>query len=121
MKPCLPDSGWYGQGDSRHHGGRRIARILVPTFLVALVLVQACGGRQEPVQLVTHDVRPDTVPCAVGPSWEFPPAVIGERPAVDDGLRLSWCAEPEGSGGQQLPLMAPQRRALDEGTPRQLP
>jgi hypothetical protein len=121
MRLCLPDSGRHGQGGSRQQGGRRIARVVVLTFLVALLLVQACGGRQEPVQLVTHDVRPDTVPCAVGPSWELPPAVIGERPAVDDGLRLSWCAEPEGSGGLQLPLMAPQRRALDEGTPRQLP
>ena len=118
MRFRAPYPARHVQGGGTRRGGRRNARIGVLTFLVAQVLLQACGGRQEPVQLVTHEVRPDTVPCAVGPSWELPPATIGERPAVDDELRMSWCVEPEGSGGLQLPLMAPQRRAVTDDPPR---
>jgi hypothetical protein len=114
MRFHAPYPALHVQGGGTRRGGRQNARIGMLTFLAALVLLQACGGRQEPVQLVTHDVRPDTVPCAVGPSWELPPTRIGERPAVDDELRLSWCIEPEGSGGLQLPLMAPQRRPSTE-------
>jgi hypothetical protein len=107
----------HGQGGVRDSRGASIVEVVVLAFPVTLALVTACGGRQEPVQLVTHEVRPDTVPCAVGPSWELPPLVIGEKPEEADPLRLAWCAEPEGSGGMRLQLMAPQRRPLEVDVP----
>lgn len=121
MKFCAPYPARQVQGGNPHRSGHLMVYMLLPVCVVALGCLHACGGRQELVQLVAHEVRPDTVPCSVGPSWELPPGVIGERPAADEGLRLLWCAQPEGSGGLQLPAMAPQRRAVDDGIPRTAP
>lgn len=117
MNVRLRHSALHGQGGGPASRWASIVKVAVLALPVTLALVTACGGRQEPVQLVTHEVRPDTVPCSVGPSWELPPVVIGEKPEEADLLRLAWCAEPEGSGGMRLQLMAPQRRPLEVDVP----
>jgi hypothetical protein len=121
MKKCRRHDALHGRRDCGARGDAFTGPVMVLGFSAALACLQACGGRQEPVQLVRHEVRPDTVPCSVGPAWELPPVVIGERPTNDDSLRLSWCAEPEGSGGVSLHEMAPQRQPLELGRESEVP